>query len=509
MAVVVLRALVLTLALVSPTWAYYLTLEPPVGWSPPSAEWDGEAMLKVWPAGKGPAGADGATIVMENRDTRDVTASIEPYANPVANWLWRLSPGAEAHAFVPAAVYAGMLANAGIRVGAQRYAVPVFLRSADAAGRLIARQIARSKNAEVVAIATTLVGLMGLNWTFNSELQMWEKAAENAVEGTGLEYRVVPAGASYYASMELACNAYSIPGRPIRYIFKYDGVWRCGLYSETETPGNIFHGVVNPFLSRAGGCDVGRFVGPTGECLDDVQRVAIDPVEWEEIMMPELIPPYLPELLPHGVPVQAPSINPGPSPWDDEQPFFIPTSDPVPNPNFDPNADPSVENPPELQPGINVRPAPTTSNPWQVDAQPANKPITGPEDVVKPGVLPKPDPTKDPGTGSGTTVTVKPSDKPPLICEVFPNMSACQPLGTAPSPEPLANKDVAVSVSPSGGFGPSGGTCPDPITLTVFGEEFYLSWEPMCDLAGRVRPLVIALGWLSVAGAMFGIGGRS
>ena len=40
-------------------------------------------------------------------------------------------------------------------------------------------------------------------------------------------------------------------------------------------------------------------------------------------------------------------------------------------------------------------------------------------------------------------------------------------------------------------------SCPPPEQFAIFGSSFSLSWEPVCDLASYVRPLVIAMGYVA------------
>ena len=111
-------------------------------------------------------------------------------------------------------------------------------------------------------------------------------------------------------------------------------------------------------------------------------------------------------------------------------------------------------------------------------------------------------------TVSAPKDNTKPSEKQPLLCEVCPFISACQPLGMAPSPQGVSNRDVGINVSPSSGFGPSDAACPSPRSASTAFGTFDLSFEPVCDFAIALRPILIALAWLSVGFAAFGIGGR-
>lgn len=89
-------------------------------------------------------------------------------------------------------------------------------------------------------------------------------------------------------------------------------------------------------------------------------------------------------------------------------------------------------------------------------------------------------------------------------CELFPNASACQELDTPVDDGDILKKDVSVSFSPVS-IG-SSGSCPAPrsVSLSHLGQSASFSYTPICDLAGYIRPLVIALGWLAAGFIMFG-----
>lgn len=227
--------------------------------------------------------------------------------------------------------------------------------------------------------------------------------------------------------------------------------------------------------------------------------------EFEKEMAPEvwrpnspgIVPENWPDVVPPGVPlpVELPVINPAPGPLPETpaapRPLFEPSGDPVPNPNYNPNSEPSPANQPYIQPGIKIQPSPTITEPWRVDVQP----VTRPDSDGKPD--PQPDPETQPDPQPDPNEKPKPEEQQQL-CEKFPDILACQKLDT-PEAQDLSREQVQISISPLGGWGAEDAACPAPKTAMVMGREVSLSWQPVCDFATGLRPLVIALAWLSAA----------
>lgn len=85
------------------------------------------------------------------------------------------------------------------------------------------------------------------------------------------------------------------------------------------------------------------------------------------------------------------------------------------------------------------------------------------------------------------------------LCKAHPDASGCIPLGTPPQPEAIPRQDVPVTYTPVE-FA-SNASCPSPITYDLgrFGGAKAISWQPMCDWLGTIRPLFLALGALACA----------
>jgi hypothetical protein len=93
------------------------------------------------------------------------------------------------------------------------------------------------------------------------------------------------------------------------------------------------------------------------------------------------------------------------------------------------------------------------------------------------------------------------------LCELYPDILACQKLGTTEAAE-LPKNTVDMSIAPEGGFGPSSGVCPAPKTFQIMGKPMEFRWDLLCDFASQIRPLLIGFAWLSAALAFLGLSRR-
>lgn len=118
------------------------------------------------------------------------------------------------------------------------------------------------------------------------------------------------------------------------------------------------------------------------------------------------------------------------------------------------------------------------------------------------------------GNVISTTTTVgtatpeaPPAENPPSLCEEFPEVLACIDVGEAPAAESVPTDSVEVdAITPVSVSGVE--TCPAPIAINLGSHGSYsLSWQPACDVATGVRPVVIALAWLAGAMIVFGVRG--
>lgn len=244
-------------------------------------------------------------------------------------------------------------------------------------------------------------------------------------------------------------------------------------------------------VNKNGGepCPSGWTQTPAG-CLSP----AVDQPKFEDLLSPKPMPERVPFELPYPspLPVDPPWINPAPGPNPEHRPRFVPTGDPVKNPDYNPSADPSPDNQPWFQPGVRIVPSPTVDQPWRVDYQPTNRPVPGPE----------PQPEQDEGPGQGN-----PSDKPienADLCEKHPDIVACAKMDEV-KPDDVNNEDKNLVITPESGWGNENATCPAPVTKQVAGLNLEMSWQPFCDFASGIRPVVIAMAWLSAALFVLGV----
>ena len=189
-------------------------------------------------------------------------------------------------------------------------------------------------------------------------------------------------------------------------------------------------------------------------------------------------PVLQPIMNPSPEPVPKPQIAPVPV----QQPLRVPQGDPVPVPQTDPQQ--------WRTPAIDIVPSPTAVEPWRVDIQP--------KDILKTDSEPLPETAPVPVTPpAGQTEAEKQQD----LCEKNPEILACQKLDEVDDVQ-LGTEDKTVSISPDGGWGGGNGSCPAPRRLTGANVEF--TFQPICDFMSGLRPIVIAVAWLSAAFILLG-----
>lgn len=210
--------------------------------------------------------------------------------------------------------------------------------------------------------------------------------------------------------------------------------------------------------------------------------------------MPSTVPFELPKPTP--LPIQQPIINPEPVENPQPRPLFVPTGDPVPNPQYDPNTAPGPNNQPWIQPGTKVTPSPTPSEPWRVDIQPVNRPVPGPEP------MPGPEPYPDPNNPNPDPDKPKTQEQESL-CEKHPDIIACQKFDD-PKDDDLPKSERDISITPDSGWGAETASCPAPKSITVQGRAIAIPYDLFCTYASGMRPIIIAMAWLSAAFILLG-----
>lgn len=124
--------------------------------------------------------------------------------------------------------------------------------------------------------------------------------------------------------------------------------------------------------------------------------------------------------------------------------------------------------------------------------QPVDRPVDSPD--------PNPDPQPDPDPGQDDKP--KPEEQQSL-CEKHPDILACQKLDT-PDDVDLPNSEKPISITPDGGWGADNAACPAPRMLTVQGRQIPIPFDLFCTYMSGIRPIVIAMAWLSAAFILLG-----
>lgn len=209
--------------------------------------------------------------------------------------------------------------------------------------------------------------------------------------------------------------------------------------------------------------------------------------------------------IPFPWPVQQPVINPAPNPdplaQPQEQPLLVPTGDPIPNPNYNPQQAPSPTNQPYIQPAVRIKPSPTPDNPWRVDVEPVEQPVSDPNGL--------PDPVKP-----ETPETPKEPEAPPTDT----------PLGPVPDlyerkypdgmegvwntyKDQLKNTSLGTLASKLMPNIPDGGTCPQwPINLDMAQWAAFGTHDvaPPCYIWGIAKAILIVSALLLARALIFG-----
>ncbi|MFD1245370.1 virulence factor TspB C-terminal domain-related protein [Paralysiella testudinis] len=103
-----------------------------------------------------------------------------------------------------------------------------------------------------------------------------------------------------------------------------------------------------------------------------------------------------------------------------------------------------------------------------------------------------------PGSPSTTTPgETKPTEpataSAPDICSQNPKSAMCADLGNADYEDPvIPSEQRKLDFQPANIFNTSG-ICPRPLSFDVMSKSFQISYQPMCDFAGMVRPMIIMM----------------
>ena len=163
---------------------------------------------------------------------------------------------------------------------------------------------------------------------------------------------------------------------------------------------------------------------------------------------------------------------------------------PKANPSPTPNGESSPS--PDGKPGSQPDPTPDGSPSDKTKPDPDDSP--GGKDKPKPDDKPDPDGKDDPKKDERPKEDDKPKESGGLLCDVFPNILACDKMG-----KPEEGMFDAISIPQttddktwsSDDFLPANGVCPQPKTFSVWGKTMTVSYEPLCTFAEKVRFAVL------------------
>lgn len=89
-------------------------------------------------------------------------------------------------------------------------------------------------------------------------------------------------------------------------------------------------------------------------------------------------------------------------------------------------------------------------------------------------------------------------------CEDHPERAGCKDLGDAPTAPAIDTQTVPLTFNPMAIS--QNASCPAPIPLTLGGRAMNIEFDAACTYASGLRPIVIAMAYLSAALIVFGVG---
>lgn len=143
---------------------------------------------------------------------------------------------------------------------------------------------------------------------------------------------------------------------------------------------------------------------------------------------------------------------------------------------------------------MDISPCPTTSQPTRVCVDVGPQKFEGATD-------PQTVPSQATGTATGTAPKQQEND----FCKKNPMSIACAELGTLKD-EKLETTELPVNVSYTS-WGASNAQCPAPRVINLWeGKSISMSYQPVCDFVSMLRPLLIALAFVTAAFILGGFG---
>lgn len=384
--------------------------------------------------------------------------------------------------------------NASLNVGGRIVTIPAQFRFAQNASRYAAAAIMRHPYIRTAAAVASWLGVAGLIYDEISGL--WTSFDTDYPQSEGVKYCI---GGTIRDSQDKCYKGYPVYYDPVSALnalhqlceLEYPG--RCSIVGDQVSyrinSSTVRYRGLSPFPA-ASECPAGWYVTPAG-CVQNPSPKTITEEEAIEELTRHPMPEEIPNWVPEPLPVELPSFPP----------FFVPSSEPRVNPNYNPELPASPDNAPYYQPGVEVKPAPTASTPWQVSITPQNQPVVDPTQV---GSETRPLPEGS-GGGSGGGSETKPPEAADDFCARNPGVIACQTLEHENDDTELPEKAIEFEFDLISGFSGSA-TCPAfPNVGDMLGGK-QISWQPFCDTLAKLRHLLLAFAWASAAFIILGYG---
>lgn len=418
-------------------------------------------------------------------------------------WTFNVAKAANGERWVNGSVLSRVTTN----VGGRMVTMPAQMRMAANAGQFVLRNVASAHpagRAAMVVIPAVAAWLAesGIRW--NSDEDQWEYLQPVGIDPTKPHLYWLGPGNMWHETALGACQASygSVQGNGYTdsapHTANVSGTSASCMGTRTySTPGWSSTTVQRGGVSGGWFCPLTMqpSAPPPATCNAPAVEEEWVPGQFEPDILPRIKP--LPDAVPNTAPDSAPQLAPpvdlpaiNPDANGNPQRKRYPSGDPMPVVGSDPAE--------WRQPYIDVVPRPTVPNPWQVDMQPG--------EVTQDNPNANPDPVTVPDEDqSGVPRPATPSEDQRQLCDVYPDVVACQQLG-AIAPEPLEEKIVPVAIEPVGSGG--GGNCPAPRSASIGGKTYSFEWTAICDFATGIRPVVVAVAWLTAILSFMGLSRR-
>jgi hypothetical protein len=104
-------------------------------------------------------------------------------------------------------------------------------------------------------------------------------------------------------------------------------------------------------------------------------------------------------------------------------------------------------------------------------------------------------------TSTQTPDTAQPQADSKSDCDKYPDAVGCLKVGVVPLPDPIPTVTAQANLSP---VSLGAGSCPAPKTIVLHFQTLSMSYQPYCDFASMLKPLVVAFAWLSAGFLVLG-----